>query len=145
MSDTLPYVGFSYDDDNKLCASVGPDEYHSVAELIAAAPFVAEPGHILLLAKALNHFDQGMSYGVIEEIEPYKEDFLKRYAEEEELEWDQFNLRVGDFELPDFEQMAAPSIKDGEITFFVNHRGLDAPYIVTGPADGSGKLDYSPL
>lgn len=145
MSETIPFVGFGYDDNRQLCAVVGPNEYTSLDALLNAAPFIAAPEHILLLAGALNHFDQGMGYGVITEIEPYKADFLRRYAEEEDLEWDQFNLRVGDFELPDFDQMTPPSIKDGQIRFFVNHRGLDAPYEVTGPADGSGKLDYSPL
>jgi len=145
MSDTLPYVGFGYDDDDKLCATVGPDEYHSLADLFAAAPFVQDPAQIVLLAQALNHFAHEMDYGVIESAEPYRADFLKRYAAEEELPWDQFSLRVGDFDLPDLDQLAPPKIEGGLITFFVNHRGLDAPYKVTGPADGSGKLDYAPL
>lgn len=145
MSDTLPYVGFGYDDNDKLCATIGPEEVHSLDALFAAAPFVREAAHIVLLAKALNHFAHEMDYGVIDAPDAYREKFLKRYAEEEELEWDQFNLRIGDFDLPDLDQLAAPKLDGDQITFFVNHRGLDAPYKVTGPADGSGTLEYNPL
>lgn len=145
MADSLPYIGFGYDDNGALCAVVGPDEYTSLAQLLAAAPYIAEDGNALHLARALNHFAQGMSYGVIDDIEPYKKDFLERYAAEEELEWDQFIPRVGDFDLPDLGQLALPSVSGGQITFFANLRAMDAPYKVTGPADGSGTLDYEPL
>lgn len=145
MADTIPYIGFGYDDDGALCAVVGPDEYTSLDDLLAAAPYIKEPANLQALAGALNHFAQGMTYGVIGELEPYKKEFLERYAEEEELPWDQFVLRVGDFDLPDLDQLAAPALSGDQITFFVNHRGMGAPYKVTGPADGSGTLDYTPL
>lgn len=145
MAETTPFIGFGYDDNGALCAVVGPDEYTSLADLLAAAPYINDPANTLVLARALNHFAQGMTYGVIDNIAPYKQDFLERYAAEEELEWDQFVPRVGDFDLPDLDQLALPVVAGGQITFFANHRSVDAPYKVTGPADGSGKLDYSPL
>lgn len=143
--DPLPYIGFGYDDEHIRCAVVGSAEYRSLELLFAGAPYIREPGNEVHLAGALNHFQRGLDYGVITDPEAYRNDFLRRYAEEEELPWDQFQLRVGDFDLPDLDQLAPPQVRAGKIVFFANHRGLDAPYRVEGPADGSGELDYEPL
>jgi len=143
--DPLPYIGFGYDDDNILCAVVGSAEYRSLEQLLAGAPYLRDAGNEVHWAGALSHFQSGMTYGVIKDIQAYRDSFLRRYAAEEELPWDQFQLRVGDFDLPDLDQLSPPQIREGRIVFFVNHRGLDAPYRVEGPVDGSGPLTYEPL
>lgn len=145
MSDAQTYIGFGYDDDDVLCAVVGGREYRALADLFAAAPYFHDADHVVQLAQALNHFNQEMKYGVIQDIDAYRREFLERYAREEDLEWSEFALRVGDFDLPDLDQLAPPVVTDGQILFFANRFGLGAPYRVTGPADGSAPLTYTPL
>lgn len=146
MTQDLPFIGFGTDDDGKDVAVVGTGEYGSLAAFIAAAPFVTETPHLVFLAGALNQFGgHGDDYMVIEDCTEYKREFLETYAQEEEMEIDLFNASIADFDLPDFDRLAEPQLIDGTITFCVNHLGMDVPYRVTGPADGSGKLDYTPL
>lgn len=141
----LPYVGFGYDDEHVRCGVVGSSEYRSLELLLAGAPFLTDPGNEALLAAALNHFQHGFDYGVIDDPAAYRASFLERYAAEEELEWDQFQLRIGDFDLPDLSQVHRPRVHEGRIEFFAYRRGLESPYRVAGPADGSGPLTYDPL
>lgn len=144
MTNELPYIGFGTDDNGEKMGVIGAETYGSVAAMLSARPsLAAEP---VPLAGALNHFDEnGDDFDVITDVAAYKTDFLQRYAAEEEMEWDQFTARLSDFELPDFEQLTLPEISGEQISFCANHLGLDAPYRVTGPADGSGALRYEPI
>jgi len=145
MSDTLPYVGFGHDSDREICAVVGSERCMSLASFFGSAPFAREAGNEVILARALNHFANDMEYKVIDDPVAYAKAYLKRYAAEEELEWDQFVPRAGDFDLPDLRLLSLPKVENGQITFFVNKRSGDFPYRVEGPADGSGTLEYTPL
>jgi len=144
MTDEQPFIGFGTNTDGEKIGVIGSDTYRSVAAMVSARPSLsAEP---VPLAGALNHFDEnGDDFDVITDVAAYKEDFLRRYAAEEEMEWDQFTARLSDFALPDFERLTLPSVSGQHIRFCANHLGLDAPYIVTGPADGSGPLSFEPL
>ena len=144
MANELPYIGFGTDDNGAKMGVIGAETYGSVAAmLIARASMANEP---VPLAAALNHFDEnGDDFDVITDPAAYKADFLQRYAAEEEMDWDQFTARLSDFELPDFEQLTAPTVSGGQISFCANHLGLEAPYRVTGLADGSAPLAYEPI
>jgi len=144
MTTEQPYIGFGTDDDGGKMGVIGAETYGSVAAMLAARATLAnEPAP---LAGALNHFDDnGDDFDVITDPAAYKTDFLQRYAAEEEMDWDQFTARLSDFELPDFEHLTPPTVSRGQISFCANHLGLDSPYRVTGPADGSAPLTYEPI
>lgn len=144
MTTEIPYIGFGTDDDGEKMGVIGAETYGSVAAMLLARPSLAtEP---VSLAGALNHFDKnGDDFDVITDLAAYKTDFLQRYAAEEEMDWDQFTARLSDFALPDFEQLTSPTVSGGQIRFCANHLGLEAPYRVFGPADGSAPLAYEPI
>jgi len=144
MTNDTPYIGFGTDDDGEKMGVIGAETFGSVAAMLAARPAMAnEP---VPLAGAVNHFDEnGDDFDVITDPAAYKADFLQRYAAEEEMDWDQFTARLSDFELPDFEQLTAPAVSGGQISFCANHLGFASPYRVSGPADGSAPLTYEPI
>jgi len=144
MTDETPYIGFGTDESGAKMGVIGEETYSSVAAMLSARASLAnEP---MPLAGALNHFDEnGGDFDVITDPAAYKADFLQRYAAEEEMDWNQFTARLTDFELPDFEQLAPPEISGGQISFCANHLGLESPYRVSGPADGSAPLAYEPI
>ena len=145
MSDDIPYVGFSTNDKNELIGIIGNKEYEFLSDMMIDGSFLHHPDNAILLAKALNHFDMGLVFSVIEDIESFVQNFRKKYAEEENQEFDQYNSSVSDFSMPALDEISEPSVADGIITFFVKHNGMGIPYKVTGATDGRSKLEYTPL
>ncbi|MBL4806966.1 MAG: hypothetical protein JKY31_06705 [Rhodobacteraceae bacterium] len=145
MSKDLPFVGFGFGDQGQKIGIVGAREFEFLTDMFIDASFIRDPANITLLAKGLNHFDQGMEYALIEDIDGFSENYRKTFAAEEDQPFDQFISSISNFEMPDLDQLAPPKITDEQIVFYVVHQGLDMPYRVTGAADGRSKLTYSPL
>lgn len=145
MSDDIPYVGFSFNGKMEKIGVIGAREYEYLTDMFIDAPFIRDPEHVDLLAKALNHFDQGMDFKLIEDIDAYAEKFRKTYTEEEDQPFDQYKSSISDFSMPDLDEISPPIINEDNITFYVNHAGLGIPYKVTGARDGRSKLTYTPL
>ena len=144
MASELPYVGFGTDDNDNKIGVIGSDTFTSLASMLAALADFGEPA--LPIAEALNHFDEnGDAFSVIDDPSGYEAAYLKQFADEEGLPWDQFQTHLSDYEFPDFTQLSLPAISGDDITFYANHIAADTPYRVTGPASGGAALVYEPI
>ncbi|MCF6304614.1 MAG: hypothetical protein L3J33_04520 [Rhodobacteraceae bacterium] len=145
MSDEIPTVAFSQNANGDSIGFIGEKQYEFLTDMLLDGGFLRYPENVGLLAQALNHFDMGRVFSVIEDIDGFTAAFRKTYAEEEEKPFDQYNSSISDFSMPDLDQIKHPAIADDQITFFVKHNGLGIPYRVTGATDGRSKLTYTPL
>jgi len=145
MSDDIPFIGFGFNGRDERVAIVGKREYEFLSDMFIDAPFLREPENIVHLAKALNHFQHGMDFNVIDDINTYVAKFRQTYAAQEDQPFDQYQSSIADFSMPNLEKIAPPVRTDDNIEFYVNHQGLGIPYRVTGAYDGQSDLKYSPL
>jgi len=145
MADVLPTVAFTQNAKGESIGFIGTKEYEFLTDMLLDGGFLRHPGNAGLLAQALNHFDMGRTFSVIDDIDAFNAAFRKTYAEEEEKPFDQYNSSISDFSIPDLDQIKDPIFADGQIVFYVKHNGLGIPYHVSGATDGRSKLTYAPL
>lgn len=145
MSDQTPTVAFTQNAKGESIGLIGTKEYEFLTDMLLDGGFLRLPENAGLLARALNHFDMGRVFSVIDDIESFNTAFRKTYAEEEQKPFDQYNSSISDFSMPDLDQIKDPAIADDQITFYAKHNGLGIPYRVTGATDGRSKLTYTPL
>lgn len=147
MAEDIPYIGFGLSAEGEAVVTVGPAEYLTHEALLDVAPYLLDPQHAALYAKAVNHFAHGFEYEVIEDPAAFKGAYLAQLEQEKGGDWDQTIAQLSDYGTPDFDLIAAPAISGDDLVFFARDEYSGVPYRVTAKVSQSaiGEPDYEPM
>jgi hypothetical protein len=146
MAGDLPAISLGYADDGVAAVYVDVTPVTSARDLIGSVPWICEPDRAVLCARAMNHLAQEQTYTVIEDPARFAEWYRARHAAElpgKPSPEGNFGLR--NFGIPALEDIAAPAISGGELTFYAVNRQIGAPYKVTVALSQPEAPDYDPL
>ncbi|MEP3332406.1 hypothetical protein [Sedimentitalea sp.] len=140
----LPPIERTQDEKGPL-VQVGDTEMRSFAELLKAAPQIADPKYVQGLAYLANHLSYGFDYSVIDSPGDFEEEYRARMAQEDATApMVPGVVRLIDYGVPDFAEVAPPALEGDTLRFFAVASTLGFPYAVTVNL-ASGDTDYAPM
>lgn len=110
--------------------------YNSLAELIAAAPFLAESKYLQHYVRVANFLFTGLDFLVIENAEEYKQRYLRNAGK-----------LTKEYGIYDPSSIKEPYVENGKLIFFAENNSSAVPYkvISTYPYQKGGSCDYKLL
>jgi hypothetical protein len=110
----LPEIIYTVSDEDGAPVAVADDvSYPAITDLVAALPGLTEPEAASELAQAVTHFARGRDYSVVTDSGAFEEAYRAQIAREDpNARWQQGVVRLIDFGMPNFGDIAAP-VRDG--------------------------------
>ena len=103
----------------------------SVAGLLSQVPDLSA-AEAVDVAKAVNFLSQGTDFDVIETPDAFAEAYRAKLATEDpSAPWQEGVVRLSDYGVPDFSEIAAPVLSDGTLVYFARDTFLGLPYRVS--------------
>ena len=133
MADGLPPITFVLTDAGAPAVMVAEAEADTLAEVLQIAPGITDPRWTRLYARVVNHLTYGYDYEMITDPAAFEAEFRAAWEAEPETVPDDAPVtptRLRDLGMPDFTQIAAPAIVDGELVFYVRSNYYGIPYRV---------------
>ncbi|MCX7560260.1 hypothetical protein OS190_11830 [Sulfitobacter sp. F26204] len=132
MSDGLPPISTIVNDQGAPVVIVGDAQVTNAKELIEAAPALQKPEWIRVYANILNHMAHGYKYELIIDPDEFQAQYMKAYEAENPEEKAVAGLvRLHNYGIPEFSEIAAPTYEGETLTFFVRENYLGIPYKAT--------------
>ncbi|MQQ09342.1 hypothetical protein GFB49_12820 [Epibacterium sp. SM1979] len=150
MADELPNIDLALGAGSEYMVVVDDAQKASdLGQLLALAPGLLDPEAALVLAQAVNHIAQGHGFSVIEDPAEFASAYQAQLAKEDPSEpWQEGVIRLVDFGVPDFEEIAAPILTGETLVFFARDGFTGLPYrveVALNPATSVGADDYKAL
>lgn len=133
MTDDVPQIIFGLGNDSEYVVMVGEEETEAttLANLLSLAPGLKQPEASLETARAINYLSQGPAFRIIEDPAAFEEQYRKKLASEDQSEpWAEGVVRLSDYGIPNFADIAAPSMSRSLLTYFAVDDMLGLPYRV---------------
>lgn len=132
---------FAFTQDGLVAVVNGTEEISDLEGLLTRAPDVPAP----VLAQALTEFGPA-GFQVITDPAAFEEAFRTRLAGEDPNEpWREGMMRLRDFGIPDFTEIAPPKIEDGTLVYFARALFNGLPYRTKVTLGRVGDVTYLPL
>lgn len=136
MATPLPPISFVTDDDGDYVVNVDGTDVKSTAALLARLPALRDPFYTAFLAGAVNHLTAGYDNELITDPTAFKASYMKRYeAENPDAQFEQGTQQLHNYDLPDFDQITAPTLSGNQLVFFSEDVFLGTPYRFEMPID----------
>ena len=131
----FPSVLLNYTDGNQPTVVINNTTYNNWADVVKNVEGVDQPENALIVARMLTHFSYRSRYKVIGDPSAYETTYRKRVTAElvaaataAAEPTKNKGTRTPVLGTPDFSEISAPQIRDGQLIFFVYDAALLAPY-----------------
>lgn len=143
MTDYTDLMQFSVTAQGDFVVMIGNEEARTIADVMALSPN-ASP---MNWADILNELAYEGDYAVIDDPAAFRAAYEATMAEEDpEKGWSQDAMRLRDFGIPDFTEIAAPSITGSNLVYFVRNTFTGLPYRAEmALSDATAEPTYTPL
>lgn len=134
MTDKIPQIVLGLGADSEYVVMVGEDEAEATTAtaLLAMAPGLKQPEAALETARALNFLSQGADFTLIEDPTAFEEHYRSKLASEDtSAPWAEGIVRLSDYGVPDFSEIAAPAMVGTVLTFFAADAFIGVPYRIS--------------
>lgn len=152
MADMIPDIELGLGPSNEYVVFVGDEDAEAtdVAGLLSLAPGLLQPEAAARTAVAVNHIAQGSAFAVIEDPAGFAADYRRKLAAEDpSAPWQEGVVRLGDYGVPEFDEIKPPELDGSKLTFFAVDTFLGLPYRVeidlSQPARAITDDDYKAL
>jgi hypothetical protein len=144
MADGLPPIQMDFNAAGDPVVIVEQQEVTDPAQILSVVPGLSDPALVIAYAQLVNHLAQGDRYELILDPAGFKDRFMAQWdAEDADAEPIQGSPVLHDFGIPDFGEIARPSIEGGVLTFYAQNVFMKMPYkAVLKPG---GKPEYTPV
>ena len=131
--DALPHLSLGLGDGNAPIVYVDDERIATdLADLLRTAPGAVQPAGAGPLAHAVNHFAQGSAFAVIDDPDGFAAQYRKTLAAEDpNAPWQEGVVRLSDYGVPDFDEIAAPTLTGRTLVFCAVDTFLGLPYRVS--------------
>ncbi|NEK25043.1 hypothetical protein GV827_22000 [Sulfitobacter sp. JBTF-M27] len=146
MADDIPDLVLGISEATESVVFVeGSEQINSLRQLISIAPGLLHPEAAITLAQAVNHIEHGTDYRVIDDTASYEARYRAKLEKEDpNAAWQEGVLRLRDHGIPDFDDIKAPALSGGVLTYFAEDNYLGLPYrIEFDTANPGGDVIYS--
>lgn len=132
MADGLPPISTMVNDAGTPIVIVGEAQVTNARELLDAAPALKDPEWIRVYANVLNHMAHGYKYELIIDPDEFQAQYMKEYeAEDPEAQAVPGLIRLHNYGIPEFDEIASPAYEGETLTFYVRENFLGIPYKAT--------------
>lgn len=135
MADGMPPIALDYSPEGAPVMMVEEARAADMAQALQLVPALADEKWVVVLAQVANHLAQGDRYSVIVDPEAFRTDYMAaRAAEDPDEAPEPGKIRLHNYGIPDFSQIARPRMEGDTLVFFARNTTLGIPYRATMPA-----------
>lgn len=132
MADGMPPIDFDFAADGAPVVIVAEAPAKSLDEALRLAPALGTPQWTAAYAQVANHLAHGDRFSVILDPEAFRTAYLAQRAAEDPAEVPRPGvIRLTNYGIPAFDQIARPAMDGDRLVFFAVNTSLGIPYKVT--------------
>lgn len=144
MSDDLPAIEVDFASNGAPVVIIGQVETFDPLEAIRLAPALVNPKWVRAYAQVVNHLAHGSDFDPIMDPAAFHTKYMATYdAEDPDEEVAPGAVRLHNFGIPDFTEIAPPAMVGTNLVFFAENVFMGIPYkVVMAPG---AQPQYVPL